>query len=231
LNLVHNLEISRSARGRTATAIREEAERKRIPITVVDQIEDEEGATVQGVRALARPPLLRQDLRSFLECLPDQPSPLLVMLDGVTDPHNLGAVLRTAEAAAVSAVIIRERRQVGLTETVVKVSAGAAYLVPIFQVVNLAQAARLAAELGFWIVCTDMSEQALPYNSYHWNGKTLLILGSEGEGVSPLLGKLSDVKLRIPMLGTIESLNISVAGGILMYEAAKSRGLTSQSEE
>lgn len=213
------------------TAIREEAERKRIPIMVVDQIEDEDGATIQGVRALARPPLLRQDLRAFLERLPDQPSPLLVMLDGVTDPHNLGAVLRTAEAAAVSAVIIRERRQVGLTETVVKVSAGAAYLVPIFQVVNLAQVARLVSELGFWIVSTDMSEPSLPYNSYHWNGKTLLILGSEGEGVSPLLGKLSDVKLRIPMYGNLESLNISVAGGILMYEAAKSRGLTSQSEE
>ncbi|MBU0507518.1 23S rRNA (guanosine(2251)-2'-O)-methyltransferase RlmB [bacterium] len=225
LGLVQNVELTRRAHGQTITAIREQAERQRVPISMMDSFPVEEGLTVQGVRALARPPVMRYDIRDFLASLPDSPPPLIAMLDGVTDPQNLGAILRSAEAAAVSAVVIRERRQAGITEAVVKASAGAAYLVPVFQVVNLSQAARMARESGFWVVATAAEPKALSYRSYHWNGKTLLILGSEGMGVSALLRRDCDVVVSIPIFGSMDSLNVSVAAGILFFEAARGRGL------
>jgi 23S rRNA (guanosine2251-2'-O)-methyltransferase len=145
------------------------------------------------------------------------------MLDGITDPHNFGAILRSADAAGVSGVIIRERRQVPVTDVVVKSSAGAAYLIPIFQVVNLSQTLGILSGEGFWSVAAMSGEGVKHYSEYNWNAKTILIMGAEGTGVSDLLAREADDRLAIPMNGKVESLNVSVATGILLFEAAKVR--------
>ncbi len=221
--VVVSLEIIGHAHGQIMQEIVREAEQRRVPIRRTDRFEIDEEAVTQGVRALASPPRVREDLRSYLEELPEEPPPFLLMLDGVTDPHNFGAILRSAEGAGVNAVIIRERRQAPMTDTVVKASAGAAYFVPVFQVVNLAQTLKLLQESGFWSVAAVGGEESRPYWEYDWPRATVLIVGAEGAGVSPLLQRDADDKVAIPMLGRIESLNVSVATGVLLFEAARRR--------
>ena len=223
LGRVRSIEVSASAHGRTISDILQLAGEQRVPISRVEFLAEEEGHTTQGVRALAEPPLLRHDLRRFVRDLSDPPLPLLLMLDGINDPHNFGAILRTADGAGVTAVIVRERRQVPVTEVVVKASAGAAYAVPIFQVPNLSQALRLLADEGFWSVAAVAEPGAKPYREYRWNFKIVLIVGSEGSGVSDLLRRTADERVAIPMHGTLDSLNVSVATGILLFEAAAHR--------
>lgn len=225
LGLVRSLEVARHAHGRAVDGILRLAEARRVPVTRVDSLPEDEGSTLQGVRALAEPPRIRHDLRAFVESLPASPPPLLLMLDGITDPHNLGAILRTAVGAGVDGVIVRERRQAPLTDTVVKVSAGAAYLIPIFEVVNLAQTLRQLAELGFWSVAAVAGEHSRSYREYRWNSPTVLILGAEGSGVSDLLQREADDRIMIPMSGDLESLNVSVASGVILFESAHQRGL------
>lgn len=223
LRHVHSIEVSARAHGRSISDILQLAAEQRIPVSRVEFFSEEEGQTAQGVRALAEPPLLRHDLRRFALDLPDSPPPLLLMLDGILDPHNFGALLRTADGAGVNAVIIRERRQVPVTEVVVKASAGAAYTIPIFQVSNLSQALRLLSEQGFWSVAAMAGPEAKPHRDYPWNSKTVLIVGSEGSGVSDLLRRTADERVAIPMHGQLDSLNVSVATGILLFEAATRR--------
>lgn len=223
LGCVRSLEISAKAHGRSIQDILQLARDQQIKVVRVDQLEVEEGLTVQGVRAWAEPPHVRHDLWSFLESLPEERPSLLLMLDGIEDPHNFGAILRSADGAGVSAVIIRERRQVPITEVVVKSSAGAAYAVPVFQVTNLSQALRKLAQKGYWSVAAVADETATYYKKYRWNGNVVLIVGAEGAGVSDLLCRDADDKIRIPMWGKIDSLNVSVATGILLFEAASVR--------
>jgi 23S rRNA (guanosine2251-2'-O)-methyltransferase len=223
LRRVRSIEVSASAHGRIISEILQLAGEQRVPVSRVESCAEEEGHTTQGVRALSEPPLPRHDLRRFVQDLPDSPPPLLLMLDGLNDPHNFGAVLRTADGAGVSAVIVRERRQVPVTEVVVKASAGAAYAVPIFQVPNLSQALRLLTDEGFWSVAAVAEPGAKPYREYRWNFKIVLIVGSEGRGVSDLLRRTADERVAIPMHGTLDSLNVSVATGILLFEAAAHR--------
>jgi 23S rRNA (guanosine2251-2'-O)-methyltransferase len=220
LHKVRSLEISARAHGRTIADIVSLAQEQHIPINRVESFAEEEGHTLQGIRAFAEPPPLRHDLRKFVHDLPEKPYPLLLMLDGILDPQNFGAILRTADGAGVSAVIIRERRQAPVTDVVVKSSAGAAYVVPLFQVTNLHQTLRLLAENGFWSVATVAEEGAKPYREYRWNSRTILIVGAEGAGVSELLKKEADDRISIPMHGKLDSLNVSVATGIILYEAA-----------
>jgi 23S rRNA (guanosine2251-2'-O)-methyltransferase len=223
LGLVKTLEVARQAHGRALEDILRLAADQRVPVSRVEFLEDEDGPVEQGVRALAVPPPLRHDLRRFVEVLPEAPAPLILMLDGITDPHNFGAILRTAECAGVSAVIIRERRQAPITDTVVKTSAGAAYLVPVFQVVNLSQGLRILAECGFWSVAAVADDSSRSYRDYKWNGKTVLIVGAEGAGVSELLKRDADERILIPMAGKLESLNVSVATGVILFHAAAAR--------
>lgn len=223
LRKVCALEISARAHGRTIADILTLAEEQRVEITRVESFVEEEGHTLQGIRALAEPPTLRHDLSRFVRDLPEKPYPLLLMLDGILDPQNFGAILRTADGAGVSAVIIRERRQAPVTDIVVKASAGAAYLVPLFQVTNLHQALRLLAEHNFWSVAAVATGKAQSYRDYRWDSPTVLIVGAEGAGVSELLQKEADDRIFIPMYGKLESLNVSVATGVLLYEAAQKR--------
>lgn len=148
--------------------------------------------------------------------------PLLMVLDGVQDPHNLGACLRTADAAGATAVIVPRDRAAGLSPTVRKVASGAAETMPLIQVVNLARTLRWLKERDIWIVGTD--DQA-PKSLFETSltGPTALVLGAEGPGLRRLTRESCDALVSIPMRGVVESLNVSVAAGILMYEAVRQR--------
>jgi 23S rRNA (guanosine2251-2'-O)-methyltransferase len=223
LGLVRSLEVTQRAHGKIIDDILALAAEQDVPVSRADFFEDEEGFAVQGVRASAVPPEVRQDLRHFVKELPEQPAPLILMLDGITDPHNFGAILRTAAAAKVTAVVIRERRQAPINDVVVKASAGAAYFIPIFQVVNLGQVIRMLEEENYWTVVATSGENTSDYTSYHWETKTLLIVGGEGSGVSDLLDRTVKDRISISMSGMVESLNVSVATGIILFEALKRR--------
>lgn len=148
--------------------------------------------------------------------------PFLIILDEVTDPHNLGAVIRTAECCGAHGVIIPKRRSAGLTPAVVKASAGAVEYMPVAKVTNLA---RLLDELkthGIWIVGADL--EGSPYTRLNLTGPLALVIGSEGQGIRRLVKEKCDFLAGIPLKGRIESLNASVAAGILMYEVVRQRG-------
>jgi 23S rRNA (guanosine2251-2'-O)-methyltransferase len=160
-------------------------------------------------------------LAEALESLGDVP-PLLLVLDGVTDPHNLGACLRSADAAGVAAVIVPRDRAAGLTPVVRKVAAGAAETVPLVQVVNLARTLRELKERGVWLVGTSDDAPRTLYD-LDLSGPTALVLGSEGEGMRRLTREACDELVSIPMAGAVESLNVSVATGVALFEAVRQR--------
>jgi 23S rRNA (guanosine2251-2'-O)-methyltransferase len=163
---------------------------------------------------------LEADLLPLLSAVAGDP--LVLILDGVEDPHNLGACMRTADAAGVHAVVIPRDRAVGLTPVVRKASAGASELVPLFQVTNLARTLRALKQAGIWIAGTvgdadtDLYQQDL-------TGPLALVMGGEGRGLRRLTAEHCDYLLRIPMLGQIESLNVSVATGVCLYEIQRQR--------
>ena len=148
--------------------------------------------------------------------------PLLLVLDGVQDPHNLGACLRTADAAGVNAVVVPRDRAAGLSPTVRKVASGAAETVPLIQVVNLARTLRWLKERDIWIVGTD---DAAPKSLYESNltGPLAIVLGAEGPGLRRLTKEGCDALVGIPMKGVVESLNVSVATGVVLFEAIRQR--------
>jgi 23S rRNA (guanosine2251-2'-O)-methyltransferase len=141
---------------------------------------------------------------------------LVVALDGVEDPHNLGAIIRTAHAAGASAVIVAERRAAGLTETVAKAAAGALEHLPVVQVVNINQTLRSLKAEGYFIYGLD-EKGDLSYDSLDWPGKTVIVMGAEGKGLHDLVKRNCDALVRIPMAGKIASLNVSVATGIVLF--------------
>ncbi len=162
---------------------------------------------------------------SFLEQLLtelDSP-PLLLVLDGVQDPHNLGACLRTADAVGAHAVIAPRDRACGLTPTVRKVASGAAESVPFIQVTNLSRTLKMLRHAGVWVVGTAMDESAGPLYQARLDGPLALVLGAEGSGIRRLSRENCDQLVTIPMLGTVESLNVSVAAGVCLYEARRQR--------
>ena len=141
---------------------------------------------------------------------------LLVVLDGVEDPHNLGAIVRTAHAAGANAVIIAERRAAGLTETVAKAAAGALEHIPVVQVVNINQTLRELRDEGYFIYGLD-EKGDLTYNAVNWPERTVIVMGAEGKGLHDLVKRNCDALVRIPMAGKIASLNVSVATGIVLF--------------
>lgn len=149
-------------------------------------------------------------------------APFFLILDGIEDPHNLGSIMRTADAAGVHGIIIPKRRAVQLTATVAKTSTGAIEYVPVVRVTNLAQTIAELKERGLWIFGTDMAGQ--DYRTWDANGPTALVIGNEGKGISPLIKKACDGMLTIPMVGHVQSLNASVAASLLIYQGFSSRG-------
>lgn len=146
----------------------------------------------------------------------------VVILDHIEDPHNLGAIIRTSEAAGVGGLIIPKDRQVGVTPTVVKTSAGAIYNMKIAQVVNLTTTISKLKDHGFWVVGTAL-EDSEDYRMIDYSGKIALVIGNEGKGISRLVRESCDFIAKIPMYGTTNSLNASVASGIMIYEVVRNR--------
>ncbi len=157
-----------------------------------------------------------QTLKDFFSYHTQTEELVILFLDGITDPHNLGAVLRSADQFQVDLVVLPDRRSIHLNETVMHVSSGAARHVPVIVVSNLVQAIRDTKEHSFWIYAADMAGEAASRISM--TGRIGLILGSEGKGVSRLALEESDFRVSIPTRGHIDSLNVSVAAGILLYE-------------
>ncbi len=142
---------------------------------------------------------------------------LLVLLDGVEDPHNLGAIIRTAHAAGASAILIPDRRAAGLTEIVGKAAAGALEHLPVVRIGNVSQTLEMLKKRGFWIYGLDERGSQL-YSETDYAKPTVLVLGGEGQGLHQLVKKHCDLLVRIPMAGAISSLNVSVAAGIVLFE-------------
>lgn len=149
-------------------------------------------------------------------------APFLLLLDGIVDPHNLGTVLRTADATGVHGVIIPKRRAVGLTATVAKTSAGAIEYVPVAKVTNINRTAEYLKEQGIWLVGAD-GEAKQSYESVDYDLPVALVIGNEGQGISQQLKKKCDFLVRLPMKGKVSSLNASVATGVMLYQVLQSR--------
>ncbi len=149
-------------------------------------------------------------------------APFIILLDNIEDPHNLGAIIRTANLAGAHGVIIPKRRAVGLTGTVAKTSAGAINYTPVAKVTNLTNTIKELKEEGLWFVCADMGGTTM--YELDLKGPIGLVIGSEGEGVSKLVKENCDFVASIPMKGDIDSLNASVAAGVLAYEILRQRG-------
>ena len=179
------------------------------------------GIRHQGVLAQVAP-VQYAELENILQVAKDRNEPpFIVLLDELEDPHNLGAILRTADAAGVHGVLIPKHRSCPLSATVAKTSAGAVEHVPVARVGNLVQTLKKLKQEGLWVAAADMDGK--DYYDTDLTGPLLLIIGSEGQGVGRLVKEQCDFVVRIPMVGKINSLNASVAGSILMYEAMKQR--------
>lgn len=149
-------------------------------------------------------------------------TPLILLLDGVEDPRNFGAIIRVAECAAVDGIIIPERRAVGLTDTVAKSSAGAVEYVKVAKTVNLNRFIEKLKEQNIWVVGTSMDAE-MEYSDWDWTRPSALVLGGEGSGLHRLVAENCDVLVKIPMYGKIDSLNVSVAAGVILFEARRQR--------
>jgi 23S rRNA (guanosine2251-2'-O)-methyltransferase len=176
----------------------------------------------QGVVARAVAPKVYSEAE--LDALLDRLAvpPFLLILDGVTDPHNLGACLRSADAAGVQAVIAPKDRAASLTPTVIKVASGAAQTVPFVQVTNLARCLRDLKERGIWLVGLDGYAEQTVYDT-DLKGPLAIVMGAEGQGLRRLSKEHCDYLVNIPMAGTVESLNVSVATGVCLFEALRQR--------
>ena len=176
----------------------------------------------QGVVAIV-PPFNYCEVEDILEEAKNKnEDPFIVILDGIEDPHNLGAIIRTAETAGVHGIIIPKRRNVAVNSTVAKVSTGATSYVKVARVNNLNETIRKLKENGLWVIGTDGSADTIYYNQ-DLKGPLAIIIGSEGFGMSKLVKENSDCLIKIPMRGKITSLNASVSAGIVIYEALKQR--------
>jgi 23S rRNA (guanosine2251-2'-O)-methyltransferase len=209
---------------------------------VIDAVGDEEVANAAGARNVNVKRASRQQVEelarggvhqgvaarvepypySGLEEMLSTPEPLILVLDGVTDPRNLGAVLRAADGAGASGVVIPKDRAVGVTAAAVKASAGASEHVLVARVTNLRRAVDTMKEAGLWVYAAEAG--GTPYTELDLAGAVALVLGSEGRGVRRLVREGCDGTVSIPMLGAVESLNVSVASAVLLYEARRRRG-------
>lgn len=180
------------------------------------------GATHQGIVAqvASHDYLELHDLIARAKAAVEQP--VLVVADGITDPHNLGAIVRTAEALGAQGVVIPQRRAVGITSTVAKVAAGALETIPVARVVNLSRALEELKEAGFWIYGT-VADASQPVDTVTFTGAIALVIGSEGEGLGLLTQKSCDALVSIPLQGNVPSLNASVAAGMVLYEVFRQR--------
>ena len=220
---IERIHIAREAHSQKLREILDLARKQGVPIRkeerlVLDRLA--EGAVHQGIIAVSAA-MAYADFEALFK--PDKP--IVVVLDGVEDPHNLGAVMRTAEACGASGIVVPERHSAPLSATVIKASAGASAYVPIVRVKNLVNAIDKMKERGLWIVGVDPAGTQ-NWTSFDYRGSVGLVLGGEHRGLRRLVREHCDALVRLPMLGKIASLNISVAAGIVLYEAVRQRQLS-----
>ncbi|MEL6439919.1 MAG: 23S rRNA (guanosine(2251)-2'-O)-methyltransferase RlmB [Cyanobacteria bacterium J06621_8] len=195
--------------------------------TIVDQVSPQrlsqltQGGNHQGIAAQLAP-YKYWDLRALISKAQQTEEPVIVIADGIEDPHNLGAIIRTAEALGVQGLVIPQRRAVGVTSTVMKVAAGALEHMAIARVVNLNQAIAKLKDAGFWLYGTTADTDTLLHET-SFSGAVGLVIGSEGQGLSQLTAKNCDQLVRIPLTGKTPSLNASVAAAIALYEVFRQR--------
>ena len=182
----------------------------------------------QGIVAFAAAKAYQTEESILARAAERSEPPLLVILDGVEDPHNLGAVIRTAEGAGVHGVFIPERRAAGLTSVVAKVSAGAIDHMPVARVTNTSRLIESLKAVGVWVYGVEPSASKL-YTDVDLRGPVGLVFGGEGTGIRPGLLQHCDERIRIPMRGRVQSLNVSASAAVLLFEAARQRGLSTKS--
>jgi len=202
------------------------AKENNIPLQTVDRTYLDKlvtGSPHQGVVAYAAPKQYVEVEDILAAARAKGQDPFIVMLDEINDPHNLGAIIRTVDAAGAHGVIIPQRRSVALTPTVAKASAGAVEYVPVARVTNLDQTIRQLKELGLWVVGADMDGPEV-YWKANLTGPLLLIIGGEGKGIGRIIKERCDMLVRLPMAGRVGSLNASVAAALLVYEVVRQRG-------
>ena len=210
------------SKGQPLSRIAGLARERGVPVKRVDVRKLEHlagGLHHQGVVAVAAA-FAYSTLEEILDRAGQEP-PFLVLADGIEDPHNLGAIIRTAEAAGAHGLVIPKRGGVGLTPIVGRTSAGAVEHLPVARVPNLTAAIQQLQKRGIWVYCADMGGQ--PWDRADLRGPLALVVGSEGFGVSRLVRETCDGALSLPMLGRVNSLNASVAAGILLYAAVRQR--------
>lgn len=193
---------------------------ERAPVKILNHLAL--GSRHQGVVAFAAP-VAYADLTDVLaDVEASGRTPFLVLLDGIEDVHNVGAIIRTAECAGVDAVLLPKRRSAPINETVGKTSAGAVEYMPIVQIGNTTQTLKKLQKRGFWVIGADM-DGSVDYFHSSLTEPIVLVIGSEGRGISHLVKETCDVLVQIPMFGQVNSLNASVAAALLMYEAVRQR--------
>jgi 23S rRNA (guanosine2251-2'-O)-methyltransferase len=217
---IERIHIAREARSGKLQEILQLARERDIPVrkeerSVLDRMAN--GALHQGIIAITAA-LSYADFDSLFK----RGKPLVVVLDGVEDPHNLGAVIRTAEACQSSGVLLPERHSAPLSATVVKASAGASAYVPVVRAKNLVSAIDELKDRGLWIVGVD-GAGTREWTEFDYRGPIALVLGGEHRGLRRLVREHCDVLVRLPMLGNISSLNISVAAAVVLYEVVRQR--------
>lgn len=221
--------VARGQHGGRIQKILDLARSRGVPVRFEDRIQLDRAAAAehhQGVVAFtaAREALDIEDLLAGHS----QPGAqavdqLLVLLDGIEDPHNVGAIVRTALAVGAAGLIIPERRAAGLTDTVARVSAGALAHLPVARVKNLARAMEQLKEAGFWLIGLDERAEK-SYTEVDYKGRIGIVMGSEGTGLHDLIRKRCDFLVSIPTTGPVRSLNVSVAAGVVLFEALRHRG-------
>ncbi len=217
---IERIHIAREAQSGKVKEILNLARERGVPVrkedrTVLDRMA--KGEVHQGIIAISG-----EVSYADFEVLFRVDKPLIVILDGVEDPHNLGAVIRTAEACGASGIVVPERHSAPLSATVVKASAGASAHLPVVRVKNLVNAIDEMKERGVWVVGVDMAATK-DWTGFDYSGAVALVLGGEHRGLRRLVREHCDALVRLPMLGKIQSLNISVAAGIVLYEVIRQR--------
>lgn len=226
--VLYRIMIARGARGDRIREIIVLAEAKKIPVHFVER-DQLEKMTISGKDqgVIAQAPSLDYCQPEVLFSKADTGSesrrPLLVLLDGVQDPQNLGSIIRSAEAAGADGVVIPERRSAGLTTAVVRASAGAAYHLPVARVKNLSRTIEDLKKRGYWLVGADMDGTPLWEEEFDFNLPVGLVLGAEGRGLRRLVRDSCDLVVSLPMRGQVGSLNVSVATGIILFEILRRR--------
>ncbi len=218
---VYEVLVSKSLKDRTILKLCEQAHIpcKSVSVNELDRLVgkvNHQGivASVEGYRYYS--------IDEIVDAIPNNKQPLLLMLDGLEDPHNLGAILRTCDAVGVDGVIIAKNRSVSLNGTVAKVSTGAIDHVKVAQVTNLARTLEDLKKRGYWIVGCD-NDQSQDYRTVDYNMPTCIVIGSEGKGITRIVKQQCDFKVVLPMVGHVTSLNASVATAVILYQVYHSR--------